>query len=85
MSTGKRTALEDVRTVKRHAGNAPVYVGSGMDDSTVESLLGVADGAIVGTAFKFGGKVSAPVDKARVRAMVSIVERKFRGESPTRQ
>jgi membrane complex biogenesis BtpA family protein len=28
-STGKPTALEDVRTVKRHAGQAPVYVAAG--------------------------------------------------------
>jgi hypothetical protein len=80
-STGKPTALEDVRTVKRHAGDARVYVGSGLDDSTVEPLLEVADGAIVGTAFKVGGKVSAPVDSARVRALVSTVRRRFAGES----
>jgi uncharacterized protein len=79
-STGKATALEDVHTVKRHAGPATVYVGSGVDESTVEGLLEVADGAIVGTAFKRGAKVSAPVDPARVRALVSIVRRKFTGE-----
>ena len=38
-STGKPTALEDVRAVKRHAGPAAVYVGSGVDESTVEGLL----------------------------------------------
>src|SRR4051794_34047472 len=79
-STGKPTALEDVHTVKRHARLAPVYVGSGVDESTVEGLLEVADGAIVGTAFKRGAEVSAPVDQARVRALVSIVRRKFTGE-----
>jgi uncharacterized protein len=80
ISTGKPTALEDVRTVKCHAGQAAVYVGSGVDDSTVETILEVADGAIVGTAFKLGGKVSAPVDRARVRALVSTVRRRFTGE-----
>jgi uncharacterized protein len=81
-ATGKATALEDVRTVKGHAGKAAVYVGSGVDESTVEALLEVADGAIVGTAFKRGGEVSAPVDKTRVGAMVSIVRRRFTGERP---
>ena len=81
-STGKPTVLEDVRTVKSHAGSAAVYVGSGVDELTVEGLLEVADGAIVGTAFKRGAKVSAPVDVARVRALVSIVRRKFTGERP---
>jgi uncharacterized protein len=79
-STGKPTALEDVHMVKHHAGPAAVYVGSGVDESTVEGLLEVADGAIIGTAFKRGSKVSAPVDSARVRALVSIVRRKFTGE-----
>jgi membrane complex biogenesis BtpA family protein len=74
-STGKPTALDDVRTVKRHAGNAPVYVGSGADEATLEALLEVADGAIIGTAFKRGGDVSAPVDAARVRTLVSLVPR----------
>ncbi|HSU31155.1 MAG TPA: BtpA/SgcQ family protein [Bryobacteraceae bacterium] len=81
-STGKPTALEDVRTVKSHAGGAAVYVGSGVDESTVETLLEVADGAIVGTAFKLGGEVSAPVDRRRVSALVSIVRRRFTGERP---
>jgi uncharacterized protein len=79
-STGKPTALADLHTVKRHAGDAPVYIGSGLDSSNIEGLLEVADGAIVGTAFKLGGKVSAPVDEARVRALVSTVRRKFAGE-----
>jgi uncharacterized protein len=80
-STGKPTALEDVRTAKRHAAEAAVYIGSGVDDSTIEALLEVADGAIIGTAFKRGGKVSAPVDAARVRALISTVRRRFSGES----
>jgi membrane complex biogenesis BtpA family protein len=84
-STGKPTLLEDVRTVKRHAGQAAVYVGSGVDDSTIETLLEVADGAIVGTAFKLGGKISAPVDRARVHALVSTVRRRFAGETQATQ
>lgn len=81
-ATGKPTALQDVRTVKSHAGSAAVYVGSGVDDATVGSLLEVADGAIVGTTFKRDAKVSAPVDAARVRALVSTVRRMFAGERP---
>jgi hypothetical protein len=84
-STGKPTALEDVHTVKRHAGHAAVYIGSGLDDSNLEVLLEVADGAIVGTAFKLSGKVSAPVDRARVHALVSTVRRRFISERPASQ
>jgi membrane complex biogenesis BtpA family protein len=79
-STGRPTAIEDARTVKCHAGNVAVYLGSGVDDATVEALLEVADGAIIGTAFKRGGDVSAPVDAARVRGLVSIVRHRFTDE-----
>jgi membrane complex biogenesis BtpA family protein len=79
-STGKPTALDDLSTVKQHAGRAAVYVGSGVDDSTAEGLLEVADGAIIGTAFKRDAKVSAPVDEARVRALITTVRRRFAGE-----
>ena len=79
-STGRPTAIEDVRTVKCHAGHVAVYLGSGVDEATVEALLEVADGAIIGTAFKRGGDVSAPVDAARVRGLVSIVRHRFTGE-----
>ena len=59
-----------------------MYVGSGVDESTVEALLEVADGAIIGTAFKRDGKVSAAVDPARVRALVAIVRRRFTRKKP---
>jgi membrane complex biogenesis BtpA family protein len=83
-STGQPTALADVRTVKGHAGPAAVYVGSGVDESTVEALLAVAEGVIVGTAFKRGGQVAAPVDRARVSALVSTVRRRFPSARPAR-
>jgi uncharacterized protein len=75
-ATGKPALFEDVRTVKRHARGAPIYIGSGVDASNVEGLLDVADGVIVGTALKRGGEVSAPVDTIRVRTLVSSVRRK---------
>jgi len=74
-ATGKPTSLEDVITVKHHAGAAPVYIGSGVDEGTIGKLLEAADGAIVGTAVKRGGDVSAPVDARRVRTLMSMVRR----------
>jgi uncharacterized protein len=73
--TGKPPLFGHVRTVKRHAGAAGIYIGSGVDASNVERLLQVADGVIVGTALKRGGKVSASVDPTRVRGLVSSVRR----------
>ena len=44
----------------------PVYIGSGLSMSNVKELAPIASGAIIGTAFKEGGVVSAPVSQARV-------------------
>ena len=50
--------------------DAPVLVGSGVTADTVEDLLDVADGAIVGTALKEGGETTNPVDRDAVEAIV---------------
>ncbi len=68
VATGSPPSPEDVRLVK-NAVDAPVIVGSGVNAGNVASLLSVADGAIVGTYFKVGRRVS--VD--RVRKLVSLV------------
>jgi hypothetical protein len=69
--TGAATDLEDVRRVKAVAGQTPVWVGSGVTPDTAPGLLSLADGAIIGTALKYGGEVLAPVDVDRVRALVA--------------
>jgi len=48
--TGEATSLDDVRAVAELELGVPFYVGSGVTVETVESLLDVADGVIVGSA-----------------------------------
>lgn len=72
-ATGKPTALHDLRSAKRWAGNAPVFVGSGVSEQNVQETLAVADGVIVGTALKEGGQSDAPVDPDRVRRFMKEV------------
>ena len=55
----------------RAAVRAPVLVGSGVGADTLPALGAVADGAIVGTAVKEDGRVTAPVDAARARELVA--------------
>jgi len=69
-TTGRPTALEDLRLVRRHVPDRPVYVGSGADASNVRALLEAADGVIVGTAIKRDGRTHEPVDPARAEAFV---------------
>jgi len=70
-----RDALEAVVAEReRHDLDTPVLVGSGVTPETVGDLLGVADGAIVGTALKRGGETTAPVDADRVADLVAAAD-----------
>ena len=69
--TGKPTDPAHVQRVKRAAGDAPVFVGSGVDEHTLAALLAHADGFVVGTAFKRDGKANNPVDGDRVARIMS--------------
>jgi membrane complex biogenesis BtpA family protein len=73
-ATGESTSLQDVIAVKEAVPDAPVLVGSGVDEANVRELLSVANGAIVGTSLKVGGKVSNPVEQNRVARLVSLVK-----------
>jgi membrane complex biogenesis BtpA family protein len=66
--TGKKTEPEKVAAVKRFAGDAPVFVGSGITAETIASYA-AADGFIVGTAFKRDENPANPVEIDRVRTL----------------
>jgi hypothetical protein len=55
--------------------DVPLFVGSGVTADTVEDCLAYADGVIVGTALKEGGKTTEPVDGDRVRKLVEAARR----------
>ncbi|HEX9162637.1 MAG TPA: BtpA/SgcQ family protein [Thermoanaerobaculia bacterium] len=55
--------------ILREALDAPLIIGSGLDESNAASFAD-ADGAIVGTALKRGGDVEAEVDQSRVERIV---------------
>ena len=74
--TGRMTAQPpkpaDVMEAKRHS-SLPVVVGSGVEASNIQDFLPVADGFIVGSAFKKGGHWKDPVDAGKVRAFMKRV------------
>jgi membrane complex biogenesis BtpA family protein len=76
-ATGSATAIEDLRRAKEGAGQTAVIAGSGVDLVNVRPLLEVADGLIVGTAFKRGKVTTNPIDGNQVQAFMEAV-RKFR-------
>ncbi len=67
--TGLETDLADVERVRRTAPTTKVLLGSGVTLANVRDYLPVADGFIVGTSLKVGGRVANPVDPRRVAAL----------------
>jgi membrane complex biogenesis BtpA family protein len=70
-ATGKKTALDDLRSAKAAAGTTPVIAGSGVDVETITDVLKVADGVIVGTALKKDRRTTNAVDPEIVRQLVA--------------
>lgn len=68
-ATGAPSSADDIDSV-RAAVAAPVLVGSGVTSETITDLLPRCDGVIVGTWLKREGDVDAPVDRARVEALM---------------
>lgn len=69
-ATGAPTSPDEVRRVKAVVPETPVLVGSGFGADTASALLTAgANGAIVGTSIKQGGRAAAPVESDRVRAL----------------
>lgn len=68
--TGAAVDIEDLTVVAGNT-NLPVYVGSGVTAASVSATLEIADGVIVGTATKPGGRVAAPVDAVLAKAIVT--------------
>ena len=70
-ATGKQTAIDDLKAAKEVAGTIPVFAGSGVGLSDVAKVINIADGLIVGTAFKVDGITTQSVDVERVRKFLS--------------
>ena len=74
VGTGHATDLADVRRVRTALPDTPILVGSGVGEANIRDTLALADGAIIGTAFKSGGVTTNPVDPARVRRLVAAAK-----------
>src|SRR5204862_2478908 len=60
--TGVAADITDVQRVRRACPNAKILLGSGITLGNVREFLRHADGVIVGTSVKKGGKLFHPVD-----------------------
>ena len=75
LTAGATTEVSTLTTVKENAGNTPVFVNTGVNESTAYDMLSIADAAIVGTFFKVDGVFENGTDSARVKALMAEVER----------
>jgi membrane complex biogenesis BtpA family protein len=68
--TGKATDPAKVKAVKSAAAKTPVFIGSGITERTIVDHLSIADGFIIGSAFKAGGSAGNAVDSKRVKSLM---------------
>jgi hypothetical protein len=71
--TGAAPDPARLREVRRAVPDHPVWVASGVSAETA-AAWGEADGVIVGSAFKRGGRAENPVDPARVAPLVRLLK-----------
>jgi len=73
--TGGEASLRDIQLVKEAVGGHKVLVGSGLNVINVKAQLALADGAIVGTAFKKQGVLPGePIDENMLKRFMAFVE-----------
>jgi membrane complex biogenesis BtpA family protein len=70
LTAGAEASLETLKLVKSAVPDTVVFANTGVRLSNIEQMLGVADGAIVGTAFKRDGYIWNEVDTARVKTFM---------------
>lgn len=74
LTAGSQTDVSTLKDVKLAVPDTPVFVNTGVTLENVEEQLGIVDGAIVGTTFKYDGKFENHVDINRVKAFMRKVK-----------
>lgn len=73
-TAGSATDPEILSRAKEAAGSdVAVFANTGCRKDTIEKILHIADGAVVGTTFKVDGKFENLADKDRVKEFMDVV------------
>lgn len=75
LTAGVETDASILKKVKDVVPNTVVFANTGVRPENVEEQLRYADGAIVGTTFKFDGKFENHVDESRVTEFMNKVKK----------
>ncbi len=73
-TAGSATNPEVLKKAKSAAGDTVVLANTGCRVNTIENLLSIADGAVVGTTFKYDGKFENQTDVKRVKEFMDKVK-----------
>jgi membrane complex biogenesis BtpA family protein len=76
--TGEAARMVDLEAVKKALPTTPVLANTGVKHATVQDVLKVADGCIVGSSLKVDGDTWKPVDPERAKEFMRLV-REARG------
>jgi len=71
---GSRINVDILKSIKEAVPGTFVFANTGVNLENVKQMLEIADGAIVGTHFKFEGSFQNPVDENRVRIFIEKVK-----------
>ena len=72
--TGFAADSADLERVRAACPGAKIFVGSGANRENISSYRPLADGFIVGTSLKRGGRIGNPVDPQRVAEMIRAMK-----------
>jgi len=73
MTAGVGADMGVLERVKKAIPGTAVFANTGCKVNTIEGILKIADGAVVGTTFKKDGVFENSVDKARVEEFMNKV------------
>ncbi len=74
LTAGVETDISLIETVKKVAPETKVFANTGVNIENVKRQLSIADGAVVGSTFKFDGVFENSVDSKRVKAFMKKVK-----------
>lgn len=75
LTAGAETSAQTLKLVKKAVPDTPVFANTGVRLDNVEEQLRVADGAVIGTAFKQDGNTWNPIEIERVIAIMEKVRK----------
>ena len=73
--TGSETPLDKVKYFRGVLGDFPLVIGAGLTPDNAYQQLSIADGAIVGSYLKGNSDTRNPIDRKRVKDLMSVVNK----------